>query len=62
MQANHEINLLSILENDRAGVTKALAELADGNTVDAEALSARFMEAFARQSPWVTAGDRGIRG
>ena len=66
MHATHEINLLSILENDRAGVTKAmeaaLAALQDGNTVNAETLGEKFMEAFAQHSPWVTAGDRGIRG
>jgi hypothetical protein len=66
MHAIHEVNLLSILETDRPGVTRALeialAALQDGNTVSAEVLSGKFIEAFAQQSPWVTAGDRGIRG
>jgi hypothetical protein len=61
-----EINLLEILDTDRAGVTKAmaaaLAALQDGNTVNAEALTERFIAAFAQHSPWVRAGDFGIRG
>ena len=66
MHALHEINVQGILQADRAGVTRAievaLAALGDANTVNAEALSAKFIEAFARHRPWVTAGDRGIRG
>ena len=66
MHANHQINLLTILKADQAGVTRALgvalAALQDGNTVNVEALSEKFIAAFAQQSPWVEAGDRGIRG
>ena len=66
MQSTHEINLLTLLEADRAGVTKALgmalAALQDGNTVNADALSEKFIEAFAQHSPCVTTGDRCIRG
>lgn len=66
MHATHEVNLLSILQTDRAAVTRALevalAALQDGNTVSAEALCGKFIDALAQHSPWVTAGDRGIRG
>ena len=46
----------------RGPLEVALAAVQDGNTVTAEALCGRFIDAFAERSPWVTAGDRGNRG